>query len=114
MIKLSALLLILTMLVVPVSAGGDQPNLPEEGEVTVTTVQPRAELCVNCKNGSVGYDRTDYGPWYVIGVAIDCIHGSLTTKDLIKERQVTKVYTCTNCPVEQTFVSYETKQVHPE
>ena len=111
-VKVFSLLLAVTMLAVPVFAGGNQPNLPEE-ELSATAVQPRAELCSNCGNGYVYYDRTDYGEWYVIGVATNCIHGSLTENDLIKERTVTKVYTCTNCTIEQTFVSYETKQVHP-
>ena len=108
-VKILALMLAVVLLAVPVFAGGDQPNLPEEHEhETVLTEnaegQARAAMCDRCLKGYVQYLRTDYGNEYFIGTIPYCHDtGATDHSDKVYTYSITKVYQCTYCGVQNTI-----------
>ena len=105
-VKIFALLLVIVLLAVPVFAGGDQPNLPEEHEQEAvltenTGDQARAAMCDRCLKGYVQYLRTDYGNEYFIGTIPYChATGATDLSDKVYTYSITKVYQCTYCGVQ--------------
>ncbi|MBQ8599179.1 MAG: hypothetical protein IJ411_03585 [Oscillospiraceae bacterium] len=122
-LKLFALLLIFTALVVPVSAGGDQPNLPDEFEhdaiaeavvnvvatVENTEVQPCVtDYCSEC-DGEMSLYRTIEGDWEIVAYE-PCQYGYGNHTDVVEEKVTTIKYRCNNCGVIDTEYFTETRQ----
>ena len=105
-VKIFALLLVIVLLAVPVFAGGDQPNLPEEHEQEAvltenTGDQAHVAVCDHCLKGYVQYLRTDYGNEYFIGTIPYCHDtGATDHSDKVYTYSITKVYQCTYCGVQ--------------
>ena len=105
-VNVFALLLVVVLLAVPVFAGGDQPNLPEEHEQEAvltenTGDQAHVAVCDHCLKGYVQYLRTDYGNEYFIGTIPYCHDtGATDHSDKVYTYSITKVYQCTYCGVQ--------------
>lgn len=113
-VKIFALLLVIVLLAVPVFAGGDQPNLPEEHEqeaVTIenTVIQPRAQQCSKCMEGSLNYSHTEYTSWAYVGNILYCKKSNAEHCDKWYQRTVHKYYKCSNsnCGLEDFLSSVQ-------
>ena len=130
-VKMFALLLVVVLLAVPVFAGGDQPNLPEEHEheavaetkdehnhrviaeasVESTEIQPRYTSCYDC-GGAMSLYSSKTGSWETVSFT-SCQYGYMNHTDKVQERVTTIKYKCTNsnCGVIDTEYFTETRQI---
>lgn len=111
----------------PIFAGGDQPNLPEEHEheTVVETekieivkfvevngeIQPRSFECPYC-NAEIQYHSAMVGEWETVSFT-SCQYGYMNHTDKVQERVTTIKYKCTNsnCGVIDTEYFTETRQI---
>lgn len=128
-VKIFALMLAVVLLAVPVFAGGDQPNLPEEHEheVVVETkdehnhtviveapvesaeIQPRYTSCSNC-GGSMSLYSSKTGSWETVSYTL-CQYGWMDHTDKVQEKVTTIKYKCADCGVIDTEYYTETRQI---
>ncbi len=100
---LSAMLLSL-----PVFAGGDNANLPDD-----YAIEPRGPICLDCKIGTMEKTYFSETGWVTVDyVDCECEGGHKPMQDVIQENTVTTVYTCTTCGLSDTETTVLTRQKH--
>lgn len=116
-VKIFVLLLVVVLLAVPVFAGGDQPNLPDEHEheAVIETekieivkfvevngeIQPRSFECPYCSNGEMYHYSTTTGDWETI-YYVPCRKGYTEHTDAYQEKVTTIKYKCGSCAATDT------------
>lgn len=82
--KVFASVVLLTLLVLPVSAVG----------ASALQLKP-GDTCPWCGEGTMVYCKTQYTPWETVGTTL-CTHGDPWTSDAVQERQKVVSYHCSN------------------
>ena len=125
---LSALCAMALLLTIPVFAGGDNANLPDDYEIppvaesknenTFLTkeseIQPRGPQCSACGSNMTKTDSSS-SAWSTYDYAYcTCEGGGKPMDDALQERYVTTTYTCTNtkCGYSETSTQRFTRRVH--
>lgn len=74
-------------------------------------VQPTGIKCTKCEAGELYLtDSVDTG-WYTLEY-VRCQHGYPNKMDGKEEKQITNIYTCTNCKISQPSKTKQTRLVH--
>lgn len=74
-------------------------------------VQPTGIKCTKCEAGELYLtDSVDTG-WYTLEYVL-CQHGYPNKMDGKEEKQITNIYTCTNCKISQPSKTKQTRLVH--
>ena len=129
-----SILLTLALLILPVFAGGDQPNLPDEHEMEAviserkerpdhgkieevtaenTENQSHTAVCTYCNIYAVIKTESYETSWFTVDyVNCKCEGGYQPMQDVIQENIVTTVYTCTACGISKTETVTNTRQKH--
>ena len=103
-VKIFALTLAVVLLAVPVFAGGDQPNLPDDA-----IVHPRgADTCTEC-GGEMVFYRSIEGDWEIVDYT-SCQYGYNDHTDVVEEKVTTIKYRCNSCKIIDTEYFTETRQ----
>lgn len=119
-LKLFALLLIFTMLVVPVSAGGSDANLPDEheheivktSEVNNDDIMPCSFECEACGEGIMEYYETISDDWEHVA-DVTCQYGYSTHNGQYMDKIVILKYKCNACKIVDTDITVYSKTVCP-
>lgn len=122
---LALVLALVAVFVIPVSAGGDQANLPETPvqavESPVQTETPldkestaaEAVACVYCDSGSMVLTETVSTDWRCADyIPCQCEGGHSPMQDKVMERTVVNVMTCDSCELGLANTTAESKIVH--
>lgn len=76
-------------------------------------VQPTGMKCTKCGAGELYLtDSVDIG-WYTIEYVL-CQHSYPNKMDGKEEKQITNIYTCTNCKISQPSKTKQTRLVHQQ
>ena len=76
-------------------------------------VQPTGIKCTKCGAGELYLtDSVDTG-WYTLEYVL-CQHGYPNKMDGKEEKQITNIYTCTNCKISQPSKTKQTRLVHQQ
>lgn len=114
MLKTMALVMaMMTVLCIPVFAGGAEANLPDAAEQQSAEAQPRAVPCVYCDVGSMVQTESYSTNWGTVDyIACQCEGGYAPMQDAVQERTVTIVMTCGSCGRSDTDTSVQTRIKH--
>jgi len=76
-------------------------------------VQPTGMKCTKCEARELYLtDSVDTG-WYTLEY-VPCQHGYPNKMDGKEEKQITNIYTCTNCKISQPSKTKQTRLVHQQ